>query len=116
MTTELSSPVDGYVQATNRHDPKAFIGLFADDALVDDAGREFHGLAAIKAWSDSDIFDAHVTFEVLQAVNNGKDTILTTKVDGTFDRTGLPDPLILSHQITIEGGKIVRLVCRLPAG
>jgi hypothetical protein len=40
---------------------------------------------------------------------------VTAKVDGTFDRTGLPDPLVLSHHITVKEGKIAMLRCR-PAG
>jgi hypothetical protein len=31
----------------------------------------------------------------------------------TFDRTGLPDPLILAHYLAVKDGKIVRLRCRL---
>ncbi len=41
------------------------------------------------------------------------ETILTTKVDGNFDRTGLPDPVMINHHFTVEGGKIVSLTCRL---
>jgi hypothetical protein len=30
-----------------------------------------------------------------------------------FDKTGLPDPVIINHQITVDGGKIDGLTCRL---
>jgi hypothetical protein len=80
---------------------------------VNDVGREFRGPAAIKAWSDREIFDAQVTPQVIEVANRDGQTILTTRVDGNFDRTGLPDPVIIDHHITARDGKIVALTCRL---
>ena len=40
-------------------------------------------------------------------------TIVTAKIDGTFDRTGLPDPLLMEHCFTVTGDKIATLTCRL---
>jgi hypothetical protein len=97
----------------NEHDPAAFLGLFADNAVVDDNGREFRGLDAIRDWSDREIFAARVTLEVIDSAVRDSDTVVTTKVDGNFDRTGLPDPVIIDHHITVEVGKIVGLKCRL---
>jgi SnoaL-like domain len=113
MTTQLPQNVAAYVRAINNHDAAAFDALFADDAVVDDVGREFRGPAAIKAWSDREIFAADVTLEVIDMAERDGETVITVKVDGTFDRTGLPDPLFLSHQFKVEGGKIVGLKCRL---
>jgi hypothetical protein len=84
--------------------------------VVDDAGREFRGCEAIRAWAASDIFAAKVTFEVLNASGDEGDATITAKVDGTFDRTGLPDPLFLTFHIVGERGKISRLTCRLATG
>jgi hypothetical protein len=113
MTPPLSSLVESYIQATNNHDPAAFLGLFADNALVDDNGREFRGLDAIREWSDREIFSVQVTLEVIDFDVRDSETVVTTKVDGNFDRTGLPDPVIIDHHITGEGGKISGLTCRL---
>ncbi len=113
MTTTLPQTAAAYIRATNNHDAAAFIALFADSALVNDAGREFRGIAAIKAWSDREITDAKVTLEVLDVADRDGEVTITTKVDGNFDRTGLPDPVIINHHITIEGDKIVGLTCRL---
>jgi len=112
MTTQLS-PVTAYVQSVNAHDPETFIGLFADDAIVNDAGREFRGRPAIKSWSDREVFGANVTLEVLDQTDRDDESSITTQVDGTFDRTGLPDPVIIIQQITTQGDKIVGLTCRL---
>ena len=113
MKTQLPRLVEAYVRTINDHDPDAFIALFANDALVEDIGREFRGRAAIKAWSDREIFDVQVTLEVIDSADRDGETVITAKVDGTFDRTGLPDPLILVHHIAYKDDKIVRLQCRL---
>src|SRR5437016_5547247 len=109
MTTQLPQTVASYITAINNHDAVAYIGLFADDAVVDDVGREFRDLAAIKAWSDREIFDARVILEIIDVADDDGETVLTTKVDGNFDRTGLPDPVIINHHFTVEGDKIVGL-------
>jgi len=113
MTTPLPRTVAAYIRAINDHDAAAFIALFRDRAVVNDVGREFRGSAAIKAWSDREIFEAQVTLEVIDVADRDGETVVTAKVDGTFDRTGLPDLLILNHHITVEGDKIVGLTCRL---
>jgi hypothetical protein len=115
MTIQLSPTAAAYVRSINNHDPATFDALFADGAIVNDIGREFRGTDAIKAWSDREIFDAQVSLEVIGVAEHGGETVLTSKVDGTFDRTGLPDPLILEHRLTINGDKIVALTCGLAA-
>lgn len=109
----LPSVADAYVRTINAHDSAAFMALFADDAVVDDVGRIFRGLDEIKTWSAREIFSAHVTLDVVNVINRGDETIVAATVDGTFDRTGLPDPLILEHVIAIKDGQISRLECRL---
>ena len=113
MTTHLPQTVAAYIRAINNHDAAAFIALFADGAVVNDVGREFRGPAAIKAWSDREIFDVQVTLDVIDVADRDGQTVVTAKVDGTFDRTGLPDPLVLEHDITVQGDKILGLTCRL---
>jgi hypothetical protein len=109
MTTTLPQTVAAYIQATNHHDPAGFIRCFAENAVVDDAGRQLRGISAIKAWSDHDIFKAQVTLEVLEVADRDGETIVTTKIDGNYDKTGLPDPLVMNHHITLEDDKIKRL-------
>jgi hypothetical protein len=113
MKLQLPSVVDAYVQTINNHDAASFIELFSDDAVVDDIGREFHGLGEINTWSIREIFDVRVTLEVIDLANRDGEAIITAKVDGTFDRTGFPEPLILVHYLVVRGDRIVRLRCRL---
>jgi hypothetical protein len=113
MKLQLPPVVEAYIRTINDHDAASFVGLFSDDAVVDDIGKEFHGLGAINAWCVREIFDVQVTLEVVDCVNRETESIITAKVDGTFDRTGLPDPLILIHHIKVNNEKIVLLRCRL---
>ncbi|QDU26488.1 SnoaL-like domain protein [Anatilimnocola aggregata] len=113
MTIQLPPLAAAYVQATNQQDAAAFLRLFDDNAVVNDAGREFRGREAIKEWSESDIFAANVTLEVTAAKEEPQETVVTTKVDGTFDKTGLPDPLFIDQHLQFRDGKIAALACRL---
>ena len=81
MTTTLPATAAAYIRATNDHDAAAFMNCFAKSAVVNDAGREFHGLAAIKAWSQHEIMDAMVTLEVLDVADRPGEVTITTKVD-----------------------------------
>jgi hypothetical protein len=38
---------------------------------------------------------------------------MTVKIDGTFDRTGLPDPLLMDRCFTVVGDKSATLTCQL---
>ncbi len=113
MALQLPPTAAAYVGLINNHDAAAFMDLFTDGAVVNDIGREFRGPAAIEGWSNREIFAPRVTLEVIDVADRGGATVVTTKVAGNFDRTGLPDPVIIDNHITAEGGKIVGLTCRL---
>ena len=113
MTTTIPAVADAYVRTVNAADAAGFIDCFAENAVVDDAGRELRGLAAIKAWSEKDIFGAQVTIEVLDVADRDGETVIKAKIDGNYDKSGLPDPLVMNHHVTVEGDKITRLVIRL---
>jgi hypothetical protein len=86
---------------------------FALNAVVKDVGREIRGIAAIKEWANKEIFAVNVTLDVIEMAEGAGQTIVTVKIDGTFDRTGLPDPLLIDHCFTIAADKISVLTCRL---
>ena len=109
----MPMPVATYIRAINARDADAFQSSFAPDAVVKDVGREIRGIAAIKEWANHEIFAVNVTLEVIGVVECGGQTIVTVKIDGTFDRTGLPNPLVMDHCFTVTGDKIVTLACRL---
>ena len=105
----LPEPIAKYLRAVNTGAAKEFPASFADDAVVIDVNRELRGLDAITAWADADIFGAHVHFDVLDVTERLGRTIVRVKIDGTFDRTGLPDPLVMNHKFTVAEGKITEL-------
>ncbi len=113
MTKTMNSAVAAYIDATNARDAKAFLSAFCDDAVVDDIGREICGHDAIAAWAEREIFGVNVSLDVLDSRVSDDAATLNVKVDGTFDRTGLPDPLIMTHELALRDGKIARLACRL---
>ena len=88
---------------------------FALNAVVKDVGREIRGIAAIKSSANKEIFAVNVTLDVIEVAEGAGQTIVTVKIDGTFDRTGLPDPLLMDHCFTIGADKISVLTCRLAA-
>jgi hypothetical protein len=96
MSTKLPQPVAAYIQATNDHDSATFLASFTEDALVNDIQREFWGRAAIGKWAEREIFGAEVTMEVVRAVDHYGDLIVTAKLDSNYDKTGLPDPFVLT--------------------
>jgi hypothetical protein len=51
-----------------------------------------------------------VTMDVQEVVDHHGDIIVRAAYDGDYDKTNLPDPLILSNYFSIRDGKIVSLV------
>lgn len=113
MKATPTSLAEAFVASANAHDAETFLELFAEDAIVVDVGREIRGLKAIRDWSTREIFQANVTFQVRASSEEGNVTRLVVEVDGDFDRTGLPNPLVMTQTLTVSGDKIVRLACQL---
>jgi hypothetical protein len=111
MTTTVSvpAPIDRYLRAVNSSDLDGFSTSFADEALVVDVNREIHGHDAIARWARSDILAVDVRLEVVEVTESGGQTVVRARIDGTFDRTGLPNPLLMNHAFTVAGGKITQL-------
>ena len=106
---QLPKAVETHFQATNGGDPAAFLSIFEENAVVIDAGKEYHGKPDIKEWSDHDYFGVHLRLEVINAVQDASEIVVTAKCDGEYNKAGLPDPLFLDFHFTMEGDKITRL-------
>jgi hypothetical protein len=113
MSAKLPTPVAAYIQATNDHDDAAFLASFTEDALVNDIQREFWGKAAIGKWAEREIFDPKVTMDIVSAVDHYGDLIVTAKLDGNYDKTGLPDPLLMTFYFMLRSDKITKLIILL---
>ena len=118
MSTPPDSPqarplpplVAAYVEATNSFDLERLLAAFADDALVNDQLRDYSGRKAIREWAARDIIGQGLTMEVTSAIEHYGNFIITANVNGTFDKRGLPDPLVLAFYFTLHGDQIVQLI------
>ena len=114
--TKQTIATDGVVAelftAINAFDADAILDTFTDDALVNDVQREFWGKDDIRRWVEREIVGVKVTVEVTDAIQHDGLTIVQGVYDGEYDKTGLPDPLILTHYVTVaeDTGKIANLI------
>ena len=106
----LETVVAEHIAAVNAFDEDAIVATFAGDALVNDAHREFWGTEAIRRWVARELVGDHVTIEVTEVIDHYGDTIVRGRYDGTYDKTNLPDEIILTNYFTVRDGKIVRLI------
>ncbi|HMI23627.1 MAG TPA: nuclear transport factor 2 family protein [Streptosporangiaceae bacterium] len=109
-TVSLPPVVAGHIDAVNAHDEDAIVATFADGALVNDAHREFWGSEAIRRWVAREMTGDQVTIDVTEVIDHHGDTIVRGRYDGTFDKTNLPEELILTNYFTVRDGKIVSLI------
>jgi ketosteroid isomerase-like protein len=117
-TTVLAPVLAEHIAAVNAFDQDAIVATFADDALVNDAHREFWGREAIRAWVAREMVGDRVKIAVTEVLDHHGQTIVRGRYDGDFDRTNLPDELILTNYFTIRDGQIVTLIVirNTPAG
>ena len=110
MTQTLPKPITEYIEASNTFDGDRLIAAFADDALVNDARREFWGTDAIKRWSDKEVIGDKVTMDVKNVKEHYGDFVVDALVDEEFDKTNPPYVVILTHYFRVSDDKIVSLI------
>jgi hypothetical protein len=96
--------------AINAFDTDAIMDTFSEDALVNDVRREFWGKPEIRRWVERELVGDKVVIEVTDAVEHDGLTIVQGIYDGEYDKTDIPDPLILTHYLTVADGKIANLI------
>jgi hypothetical protein len=109
IITELPPIVADHIAAVNAFDTARIVNTFAADAYVNDNRREIWGADAIWKFMDKEFVGDHVTMEVREIVDNYGDIIVRAKYDGTYDKTNLPDELIMTSYFSLRDGKIVSL-------
>jgi hypothetical protein len=102
--------VAAYVEATNSFDLEGLLVLFADDALVNDQLCDYWGKQAIREWAARDIIGERLTMHVVKIVEHYGHFIVTANIDGTYDKRGLPDPLVLAFYFSAHGDRVVQLI------
>jgi limonene-1,2-epoxide hydrolase len=109
MPTNPPAVVAEYLAAVNAFDLDAMVATFAPDAYVNDVRREIRGTDAIRRWAAKEMVGDRVTMEPLEVVDHHGDTIVRSRYDGTYDKTNLPDELIMSDYFSVRDGRIVSL-------
>ena len=109
MSLPLPPAVAAYLAGVNAFDVDAIVATFAQDAYVNDARREINGIDAIRRWVETEMVGDRVTMEPLEVVDHYGDTIVRSRYDGTYDKTNLPDELIMSDYFSVRDGKIISL-------
>jgi ketosteroid isomerase-like protein len=105
MTLTLPSPIDAYVTASNAHDTDALVGLFTEDAVVRDEGRERRGHAAVRAWRAEVEKASTSTIEPRRIAERDGLTVLTATVRGDFPGS----PVDLDFAFALRDGRIAGL-------
>ena len=109
MTPTPPPAVAQYLDGVNAFDVDTIMATFAPDAYVNDARREIRGIDAIRRWVQKEMVGDHVTMQPIEVVDHHGDIIVRSRYDGTYDKTNLPDELVMSDYFSLRDGKIVSL-------
>ncbi|HVS42009.1 MAG TPA: nuclear transport factor 2 family protein [Candidatus Dormibacteraeota bacterium] len=107
--TTLPAVVAEYIAAVNAFDTERIVATFTHDAYVNDNRREIWGVEAIRRFVAREIVGDHVTMEVREVIDHHGDIIVRARYDGDYDKSNLPDELVLSSYFAIRDGKIASL-------
>jgi hypothetical protein len=108
MSTALPAIIEAHIAAVNAGDLDALAATFADDAFVA-AQAEARGPEAVRALLAKEFVNDKVTLEVREVIDHHGDFIVRAKYDGTYDKTNLPDPLIMTNYFSLRDDKIITL-------
>ncbi len=109
MEAETTGVIAEHIAAVNAFDVDAIVATFAEDAYVNDARREIIGVDAIRRWVEKEMVGDHVTMDVREVVDHYGDTVVRARDNGTYDKSNLPDELVMSNYFSVRDGKIVSL-------
>jgi hypothetical protein len=107
LDLSLPTVVRQFIEALNAGDEAALSATVSEDAFINDAQREFWGKADITTFARKELLDPKVTMTVQKARAHRGLVAVDAVIDGEFDKTGLPDPLILTFYFTVEDERIV---------
>jgi nuclear transport factor 2 (NTF2) superfamily protein len=109
VITAMPAVVAEHIAAVNAFDTGRIVATFTPDAYVNDNRREIWGAEAIHKFMAREYVGDHVTMEVREVIDHHGDIIVRAKYDGNYDKTNLPDELIMSSYFALRDGKIVSL-------
>jgi hypothetical protein len=108
MTTPLPTVIAAHVAAVNAGDLDALAATFAADAFVTAQGQA-RGTDAVRVLLAEEFIDDQVRLEVRDVIDHHGDFILRLEYDGNYDKTNLPDPLVMTSYFSLRGNDIITL-------
>jgi nuclear transport factor 2 (NTF2) superfamily protein len=105
----LPTVVAEHIDGVNAFDTERIVATFAPDAYVNDNRREIRGTDAIRRFVAREFVGDHVTMDVREVTDHYGDIIVRAAYDGTYDKTNLPDELVMTSYFSIRDGKIISL-------
>jgi hypothetical protein len=108
MTTSLPSIVATYFDVAAQADAEAYLSLFADDAVVEDEGKTYHGIDAIREWR-ADV--PLVRYEITAADHEPDGSVVVTStISGDFPSS--PFAGLRFHFVSFDDSSIRELYIR----
>ena len=109
VPAELRGVVAEHIAAVNAFNLDRIVATFSPDAFVNDDRREIWGTDAIRSFMAKEFVGDHVTMQVREVLDHYGDIIVRARYDGTYDKTNLPDELVLTSYFGICDDKITSL-------
>jgi limonene-1,2-epoxide hydrolase len=106
---EAPSVIRDHLRAVNGLDLDAILATFSEDAYVNDNRREIRGPDALRAFFAREFVGDSVSIEPVEVIEHHGDIIVRGRYDGTYDKTNLPEVLVMSSYFTLRDGRIVAL-------
>jgi ketosteroid isomerase-like protein len=102
----VPAAIQEFIDATNAADTERFVGVFTDDAYLNDWGREFHGPDGVRSWNETDNIGmkSHFDFISVEPGSGSGEYTATIKVTSNrFNGTG-------PFKFTVRDDKVASLV------
>ena len=105
MKTAMPAVIESYFKASNADDIDALVACFAPEATVTDENHTHRGTVEIRAWSIDVRKKYDFKTEVLKAEEGLDNTVVTTKVSGSFPGS----PVNLDFRFALSKDRITAL-------
>src|SRR5260221_8328219 len=99
-------PIDDFVSAINRHSTTDFLQTLRQNVFITDEGQTYRGIEEARKWCDEKCVAATVTLKMVNVSETDDEAIVAFEIDGSFDKSGLPDPFVMDFHFTIADSKI----------
>jgi hypothetical protein len=108
MTTAATAPqiVRRYFELAPSQDTETYFALFADDALVEDEGKEYAGIDAIRAWR-TEVPLVEYTITDIEPADEG--LVVTCTITGDFPGSPFAGLRFRFEQFDEDHVKVLRI-------